>query len=522
MRKYLQNLLLRLENVFNAPFGQVLNPWYHLGAITFFLFWIVVVSGIYLYIFYRTGVRESFQTVEELTHEQWYAGGVMRSLHRYASDGIVVTMLMHMLRNFITGRFHSFRWFSWVSGVMLIWLVYTSGINGYWMVWDMLAQFVAIGTAEWFDWLPLFSQPLARNFLVPGDVNDRFFALLSFAHITIPLVLLLFMWIHTKRMNHAETNPPFHLALGVLLALLALSLVKPAISHAKANLDLAPEIIHLDWFYLWIYPLNYNWSPGSLWALVGAITLLLLYVPWLFRPRIRPAVAEVHLDNCNGCSRCAEDCPYSAIQMHPRQDGRPYALQPVVDPRLCASCGICTGACPYSMPFRSDELVSGIELPGLSLATLRANTSNAVAGLHNGVRVMVFGCDCAYDVRALQSEGVAAISVPCIGMLPPAFIDYVLRDASVDGVMVAGCREGDCQYRLGIRWTGLRLSRQREPYLRQRVPLQRIEHCRAGKHDSEQARAALAALRERIGQIPRETVLEGDAPEHEFKPDGKN
>ena len=510
MYKTLQNLWKRLENLFNAPFGQALNPWYHLGAITFFLFWTVLASGIYLFIFYRTGVAEAYQTVESLTHDQWYAGGVMRSLHRYAADGMVVTMLLHMLRNFITGRFHNFRWFSWVSGVLLIWLVYTSGINGYWMVWDRLAQFIAVATAEWFDWLPLFSQPLARNFLVQGDVNDRFFTLLSFAHITIPLVLLLFMWIHTKRMNHAETNPPLHLAAGTVLALLALSLIKPALSHAHADLALAPSIIHLDWFYLAVYPLIYVWSPGAVWALIGGVTLLLLALPWLFKPRTHAPVAEVHLDNCNGCERCFKDCPYSAILMQPRSDGRPYALQPVVDPNLCASCGICVGACPSSMPFRSDELVSGIELPDKLLKTLRADTDHALAALQGNARVMVFGCDCAYDVRALQSEGVAALSLPCIGMLPPAFVDYALRNAHAEGVLIAGCREGDCQYRLGIRWTEQRLARERAPHLRQRVPLQRIETCWAGAQDGELARTALSTLRARITQLPRETITEGE------------
>ena len=510
MSKSLKNIWQRLEKLFSIPFGQALNPWHHLGAITFFMFWVLLVSGIYLYIFYRTGVDEAYQSVESLTHYQWYAGGVMRSLHRYSSDVMVMTMLLHMLRNFIGGRFYSYRWFSWVTGVLLIWLVYSSGINGYWMVWDRLAQFIAIATTEWFDALPLFSQPLARNFLMQGDVNDRFINLLSFAHITVPLILLLLMWVHTKRMNHAETNPPKPLVIGTLLALLALSLIKPALSHVQADLSLAPGMIQLDWFYLALYPLIYAWSPGAVWMLVFGITLLLLAVPWLLKPRTHVPVAEVHLDNCNGCERCFNDCPYSAILMQPRNDGRPHTLQPVVDPKLCASCGICVGACPSSMPFRYNEFVSGIELPNKLLATMRADTDYALSALHGNARVMVFGCDCAYDVRALRSESVATLSLPCIGMLPPAFVDYVLRDARADGVLVAGCRECDCQYRLGIRWTGQRMARERVPHLRERVPLQRVDPFWAGAQDGELAHTALDTLRARIGQLPRKTIQDGE------------
>jgi len=139
---------------------------------------------------------------------------------------------------------------------------------------------------------------------------------------------------------------------------------------------------------------------------------------------------------------------------------------------------------------------------------LRADTDRALAGLQGEARVMVFGCDCAYDVNELKSEGVGVLSLPCIGMLPPAFVDYALRDARADGVLVAGCREGDCQYRLGIRWTEQRLAREREPHLRKRVPLQRIEPCWAGAHDAGLARSALAVLRARITQLPRETIPE--------------
>ena len=76
-----------------------------------------------------------------------------------------------------------------VSGVILLWLVYVSGINGYMLPWDGTAQFVTVATAEWLDWLPVFNGALIRNFITPDAINDRLFSLLSFLHIGIPLAL---------------------------------------------------------------------------------------------------------------------------------------------------------------------------------------------------------------------------------------------------------------------------------------------------------------------------------------------
>ena len=132
----------------------------------------------------------------------------MRSLHRYASDGMVLGMLLHLTRHFVFDHYRGFRWFSWISGIVVLWLIYVSGINGYMLPWDRLAQFVTVGTAEWLDWLPVFNGTLIRNFISEGAVNDRLFSLLSFLHIGFPLGVLALLWIHTQRVPGAKTNPP--------------------------------------------------------------------------------------------------------------------------------------------------------------------------------------------------------------------------------------------------------------------------------------------------------------------------
>src|SRR5215471_13840192 len=200
-----QRAFLTAEGLFNKVFGDALNPFYYLGAIAYYLLWVVVATGLYLYIFFKTGVQEAYDSVESLTHNQWWLGGIARSLHRYASDAMVLAMLLHLVRHFAFDHYRSFRWFSWISGVVLLWLVYISGINGYMLPWDRLAQFVTIGSAEWLDWLPLFNGTLVRNFLFEGAVNDRLFSLLSFLHIGFPLALLALLWIHTQRVPGAKT-----------------------------------------------------------------------------------------------------------------------------------------------------------------------------------------------------------------------------------------------------------------------------------------------------------------------------
>ncbi|MEE9157725.1 MAG: hypothetical protein V3U60_04980, partial [Gammaproteobacteria bacterium] len=82
-----------IEGWFDRAFSPAWNPFYQLGALAFFFFWIVVVSGIYLYIFFDTSVTGAFESVEYLTNVQRYAGGIMRSLHRYASDALVIVMM---------------------------------------------------------------------------------------------------------------------------------------------------------------------------------------------------------------------------------------------------------------------------------------------------------------------------------------------------------------------------------------------------------------------------------------------
>jgi len=502
-RKIYEVLGRLLENAF----GSRLNPLHHLGALTIFFFWIVLVSGIWLFIFFRTSIEGAYQSVEYLTHDQWYLGGVMRSLHRYASDAAIVTLALHILREWSYDRHRGKHWFSWVTGIPLLWIIIPLGITGYWLVWDKLALYVALTSAELLDALPIFTGSMVTNFLSDADLSDRFFTLMAFLHlIGLPLFLVFAIWLHVFRISQPGINPPRALMAGSVLAMLALSLVYPALSQGQAELAVVPQNLGLDWYYLLVYPLTRSWSPGTVWALLGGISLLLFAAPWL-PPRRPPPVAEVNLANCNGCRRCADDCPYGAITMQPRSDGSRYEQEAVVEPDLCVSCGICVGSCPTATPFRTaTALLPGIDLPDISALMLRQQVENLSAALSGSQRVILVGCDGSDSLEQLEDSSTAVLRARCAAHLPPSFVDYILSRGLADGVFFAGCQGGSCRYRLGDAWTEARMDRTRDPRLRQRVDdshiaLGWLAVWRRGRNPAR----ALSAFRQQLG-------AEGEVP----------
>jgi ferredoxin len=420
----------------------------HLGALGFLLFWLLAASGITLYIRFDTSVAGAYDSIGEL---EWWFGGVLRSMHRYAADAFVVVVAAHLVRELLAGRFRGFRAFSWISGVPLVWLMYASGIVGTWLVWDARAQFSALATAEWFTSAGLGVEPMARNFLGTEQISDRLFSLFVFLHIGLPLALLAGMWVHVQRLGRPATVAPRALALGALALLAALALVQPVVSEARWDPGSVPPTVSIDWFLHFAHPLMYATSPAALWALALGATLLLVGLPWLARrPRLIPA--KVSLENCNGCGRCVVDCPYEAVRLVGRQ-------AEVIAER-CAACGICAGACPSSTPFRSvAELVSGIDLPDFTVHDLRRRLQAALPSDE-----VLFSC---------EKSGAGGIALRCIAQLPPSFVEYALRHGA-RRVRAIGCREGECKWRLGMELSAERFAGTREPHLRANVRANRL------------------------------------------------
>jgi hypothetical protein len=94
------------------------------------------------------------------------------------------------------------------------------------------------------------------------------------------------------------------------------------------------------------------------------------------------------------------------------------------------------------------QLVSGIDLPQLSVQNLRQQLRAGLQASTAARPIVAFACAQARRAPALQAHDVVAIELVCAGQLPPSFIEYALRDGAA-GVLIQGCAPGECAFRDG-------------------------------------------------------------------------
>ncbi len=455
-----------LEVLLNRLVSAPLNPLYHTGTIAVFSLAVALVTGIYLFLFYRVGTEGAHQSIEGIMGHPLGIGSLMRSLHRYSSDAAMLAAALHGLKMFLNDRFWGARWIGWVSGLSLVALVWVTGATGYWLVWDTQAQVLSVTTAKLLDVLPVFGEPLVRTFLDAGRIQNFLFFLILFIHITIPLLLGAAYWLHVMRLSRARFMPPRVVLWVTGAALVIASVLRPALSGPPANLGRLPGIVPVDWFYFFYFPLT-DLDPRWGWGLIGVTAAIALSIPWALRGPA-PARASVESPACTGCTRCWKDCPYEAIMMLPRpDDGGRYKQVAVVNPAKCVGCGICVGACDSAGILLGDQPVS---LLGQAVTERLRSVAASAAG---EAPVLVYACRL---MRTLSGrlrpdgtlEGVSGVTVmglPCVGTLHPEMITKSL-DAGARGVFVAGCVPEDCPYREGSQWLSERLQGQRLPSLK--------------------------------------------------------
>ena len=455
-------------------YGWRANPFHQSGAIAFVLLLVLIVTGLYLLVFYRVGAP--WDSVHRIVADP-FLGRPMRSLHRFASDAMVVAVLVHALRMFAQRRSWGPRTLAWTSGVSLLLFVLVSGWTGFVIVWDTFGARLAIAGARLFDALPVLSEPLQRIFSGESPVPGAFFFINLFLHVAIPLGVAGGLWVHVSRIARPTLFPPRALTVVLVGGLTLLSVALPAPLPPEADpLQLAP-LIPGDVLYAFWLPMVERLPLWLAW--VGAVATFgaALVIPRLTRVARTGDYAPSVVDErrCTGCNQCPQDCPWDAITMYPRE-GDPTRSVARVNPALCVSCGICAGSCaPMGV--------------GPPLRTGRDQVT-AIRGFVQGFEpppvapVVAVVCDRAplTHREGLERAGATIFPVSCSGNLHSSTIELALRGGAA-GVIVFSCPPRDCEGREGPKWLEQRVYRDREAELQVRVDRRRVRLATAAPGD---------------------------------------
>ena len=484
-------LLTAADGLGNRLYGHRFNPLYQSGTIVVALYLVLLVTGLWLILFYRVGAP--WDSVAGVTANPW-TGNWVRGLHRYASDLAVLATIVHAFRMFAQGRSWGARALAWVTGCLLLFLLLVCGWTGYVMVWDTFGELLAREGARMLDALPVLSEPTSRAFTGEQPLPSAFFFLNLFAHIGIPLAMGVVFWLHVRRVARPLLLPPRPLLWLLIGALTATAVVWPLAMAPEADPLVLPPQVPADLFFAFWIPLTQAFSAGTALLLVTGAGLAFIAVPWFTvrRGAAAPPPSVVDEDICVGCVQCSLDCPYGAIAMVERTSRR-SDLVARVDADLCVSCGICAGSCAPM----------GVGPPRRTGRDQMSQVRDflAAGGWRRG-DVVVIGCD--HGAGAWTDELAAAGGVPypieCAGNLHTSVIEILLRGGAA-GVMVLACPPRDCRHREGPRWLNERVYNARAAELQARVDRARVRIASASAGERAQAIEALRAFAEALAVL---------------------
>ena len=201
----MNNVLYHLHPVKVKRHGLKLTYTYCLGGMSFFLFILLTVTGIFLMFFYRpsagAGQELAYLDMQRITAVVQF-GDLVRNMHRWGAHLMVFTTFLHMARVFYHGAYKPPREFNWVVGVLLLFLTLGLCFTGYLLPWDQIAFWaITVGT-QMASYAPLAAQEGA--FILLGGIEVGQGTLLRFyvGHvILLPLIAAIFMIVHFGRIR---------------------------------------------------------------------------------------------------------------------------------------------------------------------------------------------------------------------------------------------------------------------------------------------------------------------------------
>lgn len=294
---------------------------YVLGFVTLALFLLQIVTGIALVSRYIPSTAAAYQSVETVTREGW-SGPMIRGMHYWGASLMILFMVLHLARVFLTGSYKFPREANWLTGVLLLVLVLAMGFTGQLLRWDQDGLWGVVVAAQYAARVPLVGDAFQRFILagetVGGATLSRFFVLhvvlmplLILAGVGVHLGLVLYHGISEKprkgepvdpstyretyQRRLRETGRPYWpdaawqetVAVGVVVAgVLALAyFAGPRPLGLPPDPSIVPTHPRPDWFLVWYYALlavkPRGWEDATMVYLPILAFLALVALPFL-------------------------------------------------------------------------------------------------------------------------------------------------------------------------------------------------------------------------------------------------
>jgi quinol-cytochrome oxidoreductase complex cytochrome b subunit len=195
------NVFLHLHPVRVHVNSLRLNYTFGLGLISFFLFLILVASGVMVMFYYVPSTELAYANMKDLEYVVSY-GVVLRNVHRWSAHAMVAFAFLHMCRVFYTGSYKAPREFNWVVGVCLLLLTLLLSFTGYLLPWDQLAFWAVTVGSNIAGYMPWIGDKV--RFMILGGNEVGQMALLRFyvLHVAVlPLLAAIFLAVHFWRIR---------------------------------------------------------------------------------------------------------------------------------------------------------------------------------------------------------------------------------------------------------------------------------------------------------------------------------
>ncbi len=153
-----------------------------LGGLSAVLMMILGLTGVILLNNYTPAAPQAYLDILELRSSVWF-GELVRNLHHWSANLLVVIAVLHLIRVFLTGSYRPPRELNWLIGVAMLVLVLAANFTGYLLPWDQLAYWaITVGTSI-ISYVPLIGEWLTRfNTGRPGSRPEHAAQLLLDAH----------------------------------------------------------------------------------------------------------------------------------------------------------------------------------------------------------------------------------------------------------------------------------------------------------------------------------------------------